>query len=178
MCVHIYIYMCIYTYIHIYIHTHIYKFIGMTYGCCPTMTSCERKDQERSSCSVHEAGCLSCSTGILKTEMNVWQRWGQAGEEHPSFFHCPYTGLKQKEWPRWKVCFPASWSGSKACCLPPSRSRSQVCPLCLHYSSFQIQSSSQPRTASTVNIRRAENRRTEGQKGGWTHPGLNLLLSP
>ncbi|XP_049988916.1 paired immunoglobulin-like type 2 receptor beta isoform X2 [Alexandromys fortis] len=33
--------------------------------------SCEWEDQGTSSCSVHEAGCLSCSTGISKTEMNV-----------------------------------------------------------------------------------------------------------
>ena len=28
----------------------------------------------------------------------------QANKSEPSFFHCPYVGLQQKVWPRFKVC--------------------------------------------------------------------------
>ena len=47
-------------------------FIGVAYDCCPassTMTVYQGKVQESSSCSVHDAGCLSWSSvdaGILK----------------------------------------------------------------------------------------------------------------
>ena len=94
----------------------------------PTMAVYQQKVQESSSCSVHEAGCLSWSSVFVKGCSNASEEMdsaakAKASRPRASASSCRVLciGCHQKVWPRLKMDLPTSKDLDEKCIFPPQK---------------------------------------------------------